>query len=688
MVVKVVVTEKDGVPGLFLVFLLTKNGKEKAVGEFTGLQAVLEGRLVEQAQDAPQFEKGFPLALQHGEGPMPPPQASPEGNGEVPAKGHPFQFVGPRAVAGKPVHAVLRRKRDKGLALRDGENLLPETKKAATFAAVLDDHMFASPVPVIITVNRGYHTLPPGRENMHERVRHSSEITNCPSDVNEWELPDRGEIFSTQEIPGRTMTKKKTARKTTKAKTLGHAEHSKAAESIGLPGKMERSIKVTFVGAGSFFAAQIGKDLMGIPGNAGGTFALVDIDEDRLARMEKLINRTREALGADQWEVVAHTDRRKVLPGSDYVINSIEVSGLECVRYDNDIPAKYGIDQCIGDTIGPGGLFKALRTGPVLLDILRDVRELAPRALFLNYTNPMAALCLAAFRSVPEVPLVGLCHSVQGTSHLMAEEADIPYAELDWECAGINHLAWLTKLEHKGEDLYPRLMAKWEKEVGNHLKGKTGARDIVRKDMALHFGAFITESSGHLSEYLPYYRKRKDLVRDYMRPQYEGESSFYANNWPTWRKNADADREKMISGEKELNLKRSWEYAAFIIEAREKRTPYRIHGNVYNSSDGGAGQLIANLPADGCVEVPVMVDANGLNPCRVGKLPPQMASICATNMAVFDRMAEAIIHKSREAAVHALLLDPLTAAVCSPREIKAMAMELFEAEKDYLPGFA
>lgn len=484
------------------------------------------------------------------------------------------------------------------------------------------------------------------------------------------------------------MTKKKTPRKAARTKDLGHAEHSKSSRTAGLPGKMERPVKVTFIGAGSGFAARISTDLMSIPGNAGGTFVLVDIDGDRLRRMKKLVTRIKEALGAEKWDIVADTDRTKVLPGSDYVVNSIEVSGMECVRLDNDIPAKYGIDQCIGDTIGPGGLFKALRTGPVLLDILRDVRELAPRAIFLNYTNPMAALCLAAFRSVPDVPLVGLCHSVQGTSDLMAREAGVPYEELRWECAGINHLAWFSRLEHKGEDLYPTLMAKWEKELQDHLKGKTGPKDIVRKDMALHFGGFITESSGHLSEYLPYYRKRKDLVRDYMRPKYEGESSFYANNWPKWRENSDTERDRMISGEEELKLDRSWEYGSFIVEAREKGMPYRIHGNVYNASTGAAGQLIANLPADGCVEVPVMVDANGLNPCRVGELPPQMASVCASNMAVFDRMADAIIHKSVEAAVHALLLDPLTAAVCSPREIKAMAMELFETEKDYLPGFA
>lgn len=473
---------------------------------------------------------------------------------------------------------------------------------------------------------------------------------------------------------------------TTNTESLGHDAHSKQSDSVGLPGSMPRPIRVTMLGAGSFFTAKLTRDFMSIPGNCGGFIGLVDVDETRLERMRRLVLKVRDALGAGGWTVQASTDRRDFLPESDYVVNSIEVNGVDCVRSDNDIPAKYGVDQCIGDTIGPGGLFKALRTGPVLLDILRDVRDLAPQALFLNYTNPMSALCLAAFRAVPEVPVVGLCHSVQGTSHLMAEEAGIPFAELEWECAGINHLAWMTRLRHKGEDLYPRLREKWEREVRAHLEGNTGAKDIVRKDMALHFGAFITESSGHLSEYLPYYRKRKDLIEAYMRPEYEGESAFYANNWPQWRQNADRNREEMIEGKRELDLKRTWEYAAFIVEAREKNTPFRIHGNVPNTVDG-AGQLITNLPADSCVEVAVMIDGNGLNPTRYGKLPPQMAALCSSNLAVFDLMAEAIIHRSKEAAIQALLLDPLTAAVCSPREISAMCEELFAAQKAFLPGF-
>lgn len=467
----------------------------------------------------------------------------------------------------------------------------------------------------------------------------------------------------------------------------GHAAHTKAAEARGLPGVMRRPLKVTMMGAGSFFTTTITRDILQIPGGRGGTLALVDPDAERLSTMTQVVERmvqeqaSRDPLAA--WNVIASPDRTEVLGGSDYVVNCIEVSGVACVRWDNDIPKKYGVDQCIGDTIGPGGLFKALRTAPVFLEILRDVARLAPRAHVLNYTNPMNILCLAAGRAVPQVPVVGLCHSVQGTSHLLAKRANVPYDEMAWECAGINHLAWFTKLEHQGRDLYPHLMQLAQSDV--NADGPDQA-DLIRKDMMLHFGAFITESSGHLSEYLPYYRKRADVLARYTLPGYEGGSSFYADNWPQWRKNADADRMALLRGEKPTDWNRSWEYGSWIMEAREKDSPYRIHGNVMNSAEGG-GPLIANLPADGCVEVSCLVDQNGVQPTRYGRLPAQMAAVCASNMGFFDLAATAAIEKSKDAAIHALLLDPLTSAVCSPAEIKAMALEMFEAEADFLPGF-
>jgi alpha-galactosidase len=389
--------------------------------------------------------------------------------------------------------------------------------------------------------------------------------------------------------------------------------------------------------------------------------------------------------GKEGWTVCASRQRRDVLAGADYVINSIEVSGIACVRFDNDLPLKYGVDQCIGDTIGPGGLFKGLRTIPVWLDILADCEALCPDALVLNYTNPMSMLCLAAARA-SSMKVVGLCHSVQGTSHLLARRAGVPYEELQWECAGINHLAWFTTLRHKGRDLYPRLQRKARKDLAGDPADPADAGDLVRKDIMLHFGAFVTESSGHLSEYLPYYRKRKDLLRKYCRAGYQGGSSFYADNWPKWRREADEERAEMVAGKRPIARHRTWEYASWIIEAREKDSPFRIHGNVMNTHAGG-GPLIGNLPGDGCVEVACLIDRNGVHPAQYGRLPPQMAALCARNMQVFDLGATAAIQKSKDAAVQALLLDPLTAAVCSPAEIKDMTHELFKAERKFLRGY-
>jgi alpha-galactosidase len=300
---------------------------------------------------------------------------------------------------------------------------------------------------------------------------------------------------------------------------------------------------------------------------------------------------------------------------------------------------------------------------------------------------------------------------VQGTSHLLARYADVPYAEMEWECAGINHLAWFTRLMHKGRDLYKTVLyERFAREIaegyreaeqglathrtdkkwnwGQKMEKPYKMGDLIRKDMCLHFGAFITESSGHLSEYLPYYRKNR-AGEKLLRLGYEGGTSFYADNWPNWRKQADDHREQMVRGEKELpRFERSWEYASWIIEAREKDQPVRIHGNMMNvPHDGpgkGAGPLIANLPHDGCVEVACMIDRNGVHPTRFGALPPQMAAICDSNMRMFDLAATAAIQRSKDAAIHALLLDPLCSAVCSPSEIRQMTLELFDAEQEFL----
>jgi len=430
--------------------------------------------------------------------------------------------------------------------------------------------------------------------------------------------------------------------------------------------------KVTLIGAGSaVFARQLMTDILAIEGLDDGTFALVDIDATRLELARRMAERLVE-LQHKRWKVVASTDRLDVLEGSDYVVNSIEVAGLRNVRFDYDIPLRYGVDQCIGDTIGPGGIFKALRTGPAWLDIVRDVQRAAPSAVILNYSNPMSILTLAALRST-DLPVVGLCHSVQGTSRQLAGYLDIPYEELEWECAGINHNAWFTRLERKGKDLYPDLR---EKARDPSIYEK----DPVRFEVMLHLGAFVTESSGHFSEYVPYFRKRPDLVKRYTRAGYLGESGFYANNWPRWRRENDEQIESMLRGDRPVPLERSLEYGADIIEAIECNRPATIFGNVLNRGS------IDNLP-EGCVEVACSVDSHGIRAQRFGSLPEQLAALNRSHMAVHELVVEALFEHSKQKARYALMLDPLTAAVCSPEEIDRLFEEMWDAERESLEGW-
>lgn len=456
-----------------------------------------------------------------------------------------------------------------------------------------------------------------------------------------------------------------------------HLDHSKADKKLGLPGQMKRPLNVTMIGAGSGFTNAILKDVVLIPGSLGGELRLIDVDAERLELSRGLMAKILEKTGeAGKWTIKASTDRKELLPGTDYIVNSIEVSGVECVRWDNDIPLKYGVSQNIGDTIGPGGLMKALRTVPVYVDILKDAEALCPNAWVLNYTNPMSIMCLAAART-SRMKSVGLCHSVQGTSQMLAGYAEVPYEQMQWTCAGVNHLAWFVELNGPdGKSLYPKLM-----EMASNRSSEFAKAEPVRSDMMLHFGAFITESSGHLSEYLPYYRKRKDLLDKYTDTGYRGEESFYANNWPDWRKANDENRRKIMAGETEPNVERSFEYGAWIIESIEKHSPTYIHGNMMNEG------CIENLPWDGVIEVACLVNHNGVLPIRYGRLPKQMAAVCDWEMRMYDLAADACIHKSFEMAEHALMLDPLTAAVCCPAEIKAMARELFAAEEAFLTGF-
>jgi len=430
-------------------------------------------------------------------------------------------------------------------------------------------------------------------------------------------------------------------------------------------------VKITYLGAGSAFAPVLSKDIFQIPSLEEGEMCLVDIDPERLKLSYEATKIVNEKLKTD-WKITASTNRREAMADSDFLINTIEVSGVETVKHDYEIPLKYGVDQCIGDTIGPGGIMKALRTVPPWLEILKDTEELCPEAYVLNYTNPMSIMMLATFRA-SKMKAVGLCHSVQGTSISLANYLEIPYEEMEWKCAGINHMAWFTELTHQGKDMYPVLKrkAKENRELYE--------RDPVKFEILFHLGYFVTESSGHMSEYVPYFRKRSDLIDKYCREGYLGGRGFYAKNWPKWRKNLDEWRKKVIKGQVEPDLTRSVEYACQIIEGVTFNQPKVIYGNVLNTG------LITNLPRNEVVEVACLVDRNGIHPTYFGELPPQLAALIRSNMAVYDMTVRAILNSSYEMAEQAFMLDPLTAAVCSLEEIRKMFAELYEAERDYIP---
>ncbi len=431
--------------------------------------------------------------------------------------------------------------------------------------------------------------------------------------------------------------------------------------------------KIAYIGAGSgAFARQVCTDILTVDGLDEGEFALCDIDAPRLDLAHQLVEKLALRSGK-AWKVTSSTDRRNVLDGADFVVNSIEVAGLANVRHDYDIPLKYGVDQCIGDTIGPGGIFKALRTGPAWLDICEDIEDLAPRAIVLNYTNPMSILTLAALR-MTDLQVVGLCHSVQGSSWQLSQYLDVPYQDLVWECAGINHNSWFTRLEYDGEDAYPRLRERIKDP-------EIYERDPVRFEVMLHLGYFVTESSGHFSEYVPYFRKTPKHEQRFSRSGYRGESAFYANNWPHWRESQEQDVRDMIAGTKEIPSGRSAEYASTIVQAVVQNKARVIYGNVLNSG------LVSNLPQDRCVEVATLVDRRGLHPCAFGALPEQVAALNRSHMAVHELMVQSLLERDRTKAKHALMLDPLTAAVCSLDEIDAMFEEMWAAQAAYLPDF-
>ena len=436
-------------------------------------------------------------------------------------------------------------------------------------------------------------------------------------------------------------------------------------------------IKVALVGAGSAqFAPMVITDILAIDGLDEGIFALVDLDGERLelshAVAEQLIQDTGKS-----WSVQATTERRSVLRGCDYVLNMIEVGGLATLAADYAIPLKYGVDQCIADTIGPGGVFKFLRTTPAWLAICRDIQDLCPRALVINYTNPMSALTLTALRAT-SLQVVGLCLSTIETAYQLADYAAVPFERMRYRCAGINHLAWFVSLELDGEDLYPRIYrAADDPEIARE--------DPIRFELLRQFGAFVTEAGRLVSEYVPYFRKRKALLEAYVRQSFDLAGGQRARTWPLERAEHEAalrhDLERERGGERAFFLQRSFDHGSQIIEGHALHRPHMIHGNVANLG------LIENLPHQGCVEVPCLVDGSGLQPIHFGRLPTQLAALDSAHMLVHELLVQAALEEDREAAVHALMLDPLTAAVCTPAEIRQMFDELAATEQAYLPRF-
>jgi len=426
--------------------------------------------------------------------------------------------------------------------------------------------------------------------------------------------------------------------------------------------------KIVIIGAGSGFGGRLSIDILSREPLQDSTICLCDINAEGLEQVAGYVQRTIDANELPA-RVVASTDREELLGGADFVVTSVSVGGGAYWGYpfahEKGIPLKYGIDQSVADTIGPGGVFRFLRTAPTQLEFCRDMERLCPDALLLNHTNPMSMLTWV-HSAASSVRNVGLCHSVQGTSKQLAKAIGAPYEEVTYWVAGINHQAWFLEFRHNGEDAYPRLREAME-------EAETFAGDAVRFEMMRQFGWFVTESSHHMSEYVPYFRRTRELRDRYglkTRPV-----SMEPPRKRAWMKDTgvgDAPVGRLV---------RSHEYTTGIMEAMVTNTPYCFNGNVMN--DG----LVTNLPDGCCVEVPCLVDALGVHPCHVGDLPPQCAAINRSNIAVHELAARAILDRDREAAFHAVALDPLTAAVAGLREIREMFDEMWEAERELLTWF-
>lgn len=434
--------------------------------------------------------------------------------------------------------------------------------------------------------------------------------------------------------------------------------------------------KIAFIGAGSFgFTRSLVRDILSFPALADSMIALMDIDDERLAAIKKAVDKI-VAAGNYPARVVATKDRAEALEGADGVVCTILAGGVDIWRHDIEIPKKYGVNINVGDTRGPAGIFRALRTIPVMLDICRDIEKYCPGAVFLNYTNPMAMLC-RAMQGQSKVNVTGLCHSVQGTAEMLARWIGAPIEEITYLCAGINHQAWYLEFKWNGKDAYPLIREAVKKpEIYNE--------EIVRNEMFLHLDYYVTESSGHNSEYNAWFRKRPDLIEKYCihgTGWNPGEYAFILNEYlareDTWKNEID----EWLKQET-VDLKRGLEYAAYIFNSTiGDGTMYEFNGNVRNFG------LIDNLPEGCCVEVPVLASRRGLSPIHVGPLPDHLAILNNISARCEELAVEAAIEGDPRKVFHAVCFDPLTSAVLSLAEIKHMVDEMFEANREWLPQF-
>ena len=459
--------------------------------------------------------------------------------------------------------------------------------------------------------------------------------------------------------------------------------------------------KIAFIGAGStVFAKNLLGDILSYPELQDATISLHDIDPERLRTSQIVANKVAAALGAKP-TIEASLDRRQALADSDYAITMIQVGGYKpSTVIDFEIPKKYGLRQTIADTLGIGGIMRGLRTIPVLLDICRDMEELCPDATLLQYVNPMAMNCWAINRAT-SIRTVGLCHSVQGTAHQLAADIGVPYDEINYLCAGINHMAFYLKFERDGHDLYPEIRRVQE-------ESRVPDWNRVRYEMFRRLGYFVTESSEHFSEYVPWFikRDRPDLIEEFNIPldEYITRCEFQLSTWEAMRARFEAEdlQFRVASNDTEeehvpmdgsvreldrivnrmLTIKRSLEYGSQIIYGMETGQPQVIYGNLMN--DG----LIDNLPPDCCVEVPCLIDNNGIQPVHIGALPVHLAALMQTNINVQRLTVEAALTGKREHIYHAAMLDPHTAAELSLDQIWNLVDDLLEAHGDWLPTYA